>query len=128
MRKRQPISFQQLDALHEKLVFAWLAEPHIREFWDNTQAHKDDIINFVNGRKAVLLYCEGKYIYWLAYYDEQPYAMLMTIQETDQDDIGELKQSYLSQTGHTYGIDFMIGNTDFLYPSDEQDMLKKIEK
>jgi hypothetical protein len=32
-------------------------------FWDNSQAHKDDIVHFVEGRKTPSPYLEGKYIY-----------------------------------------------------------------
>lgn len=108
------ITFEKVSAAHKEIIFSWLAEPHIQEFWDNTQAHKDDILKFMGGRQQESTYCDGKYYYWIAYTDGQPYAMLMTIQETVKDDIGELKLSHLSKTGHTYGIDFMIGNTEYL--------------
>lgn len=37
----------------------WLNEPHVQEFWDNTQAHKEDILNFIQGRKTPSQYAEG---------------------------------------------------------------------
>ena len=42
------------------------------------------------------------------------YAMLMTICETIKDEIGELKLSNLSKTGNSYGLDYMIGNTEYI--------------
>ena len=63
----------------------------------------------MSGRKEPSNYCDGKYIYWVALDSGKPYAMLMTICETIKDDIGELKLSHLSKTGHTYGLDYMIG-------------------
>jgi len=108
------ITFEKATFAHKEIIFSWLAEPHVQEFWDNTQGHKDDILNFMNGRKEPSNYCDGKYIYWIAYTNSQPYAMLMTIHETIKDDIGELKLSHLSKTGHTYGLDYMIGNTEYL--------------
>jgi RimJ/RimL family protein N-acetyltransferase len=39
--------------------------------------------------------------------------MLMTIRETHQEDIGQEKLLRLSKTGHTYGLEFMIGNSKF---------------
>lgn len=108
------ITFEKTTAAHKEIIFSWLAKPHVQEFWDNTEGHKDDLLKFMGGRKEPSSYCDGKYIYWIALCDHEPYAMLMTIQETHQDDIGELKRSHLSTTGHTYGIDYMIGNTDYL--------------
>lgn len=44
------IRFENLSLQHIDIVFSWLTEPFVQEFWDNTQGHKDDILNFVNGR------------------------------------------------------------------------------
>ena len=108
------ITFEKATIAHKNIIFSWLAEPHIQEFWDNTQGHKDDILNFMGGRKNPSTYCDGKYVYWIALASGQPYAMLMTIQETNQNDIGELKLSHLSKTGNTYGLDCMIGNSEYI--------------
>ena len=108
------ITFEKARPLHKEIVFAWLEEPHIQEFWDNTQAHKDDIINFIGGRKTISNYCGGKYIYWIACIGGKPYAMLMTIKETFDDNLGKIKLLYLSQKGNSYGLDYMIGNTEYL--------------
>lgn len=108
------ITFEQATFSYKKEIFNWLAESHVQEFWDNSQSHKDDIIKFMNGRVESSDYCEGKYVYWIAKCNNDPYAMLMTIQETTDDDIGELKLSHLSRTGNTYGIDYMIGSLKYL--------------
>ncbi|NQY43761.1 MAG: GNAT family N-acetyltransferase [Legionellales bacterium] len=108
------IVFEKASYKHKDLIFSWLKEKHVKEFWDNTQSHKNDILNFIDGRKTPSSYCEGKYVYWIAYCNEEPYAMLMTIQETHKDNIGELKLSHLSKTGNTYGIDYMIGDLQYL--------------
>ncbi|WP_028389653.1 GNAT family N-acetyltransferase [Legionella fairfieldensis] len=107
------IRFENLSLQHIDIVFGWLAEPFVQEFWDNTQSHKDDILNFVNGRKEPSNYCDGKYIYWIASCEGHPFAMLMTIQETVEDHLDDIKLNYLSKTGHTYGIDYMIGNKNY---------------
>ncbi len=108
------ITFEKASTAYKEIIFSWLAEPHVQEFWDNTQGHKDDILNFMGGRKEPSDYCDGKYIYWIALDSGKPYAMLMTIQETIQDNIGNLKLVHLSKTGHTYGLDYMIGNTKYI--------------
>lgn len=108
------IHFEQVTDAHISTILNWLAEPHVMEFWDQSDAHKNDILNFVNGRTEPSTYCDGKYVYWIASCDDQPFAMLMTIQETGEDDIGDEKLSRLSKTGHSYGLDYMIGNPQFL--------------
>lgn len=107
------IKFEKVTGAHLDTIFNWLTEPHIIEFWDNTQAHKDDIVNFAGGRKTPSSYAGGGYFYWIAYLEDEPFAMLMTIQETHKEDIGEEKLKRLSKTGYTYGLDYMIGNSKF---------------
>ena len=107
------LHFEKVTAAHIHIILNWLCEPHIMNFWDNTQAHKDDIINFACGRATPSPYADGKYVYWIASFEHEPFAMIMTIQETHRDDIGKEKLSRLSKTGHTYGLDYMIGNLKF---------------
>jgi predicted acetyltransferase/RimJ/RimL family protein N-acetyltransferase len=107
------IKFEKVTGTHLGTIFNWLTEPHIIEFWDNTQAHKDDIVNFAEGRKTPSPYANGQYVYWIAFLEDEPFAMLMTIQETHKEDIGEEKLKRLSKTGHSYGLDYMIGNPKF---------------
>ena len=46
------ITFEKATDHHRQTIFSWLEEPHVKEFWDNSQEHKDDIINFLDGRKT----------------------------------------------------------------------------
>lgn len=41
------ITFQKASTLYIDAIFIWLTEPHIMEIWDNSQEHKDDILNFI---------------------------------------------------------------------------------
>jgi thiamine kinase-like enzyme/RimJ/RimL family protein N-acetyltransferase len=107
------IHFEKANISHLDIIFCWLSEPFVQEFWDNTQGHKDDILNFVHGRKEPSNYCDGKYFYWIASCDDHPFAMLMTIQETAEDHIDDIKLNHLSKTGRTYGIDYMIGDKNY---------------
>lgn len=107
------IHFEKAHISQIDTIFSWLTEPYVQEFWDNTQSHKDDILNFVNGRKEPSNYCGGKYVYWVASCDDHPFAMIMTIRETTADHINDLKLNHLSKTGHTYGIDYMIGDKNY---------------
>ena len=64
MSKLPEIHFEKASVTHVDIIFDWLSEPFIQEFWDNTQGHKDDILSFVNGRREPSNYCDGKYVYW----------------------------------------------------------------
>lgn len=103
------ITFEKATTAHKEIIFSWLEEPHVQEFWDNTQGHKDDILNFIGGRKEPSNYCDGKYIYWIALDSGKPYAMLMTIANTLKDELSDRLLERISKTGHTYGLDYMIG-------------------
>lgn len=107
------ISFEKAALHHKETIFTWLSEPFVQEFWDNSQEHKDDIINFMMGRKVPSAYCNGQFVYWIAKDQNQPFALIMTIQETSDSPIDELKLSILSHTGTSYCLDFMIGNKDY---------------
>ncbi len=107
------IHFEKATGAHIDTIFSWLAEPYVMEFWDNTPEHKDDILNFVNGRKEPSNYADGKYSYWIASLNDEPFGMLMTIEETHASPINHEKLVRLSKTGHTYCLDYMIGNSSF---------------
>ncbi|HAU0262634.1 TPA: acetyltransferase [Legionella pneumophila] len=107
------IHFEKANASHIDTIFGWLAQPYVQEFWDNTHGHKDDILNFIDGRITPSSYADGKYVYWIASDNGSPFAMLMTIQETPEDPIDDIKLRNLSKTGHTYGIDYMIGEQSY---------------
>lgn len=107
------MNFEKLEKRHLNIIFSWLDEPFIKEFWDNSVEHKNDMINFVDGRRTPSPYCNGKYSYWIATLQHEPFAMIMTIKESLEEKIDQIKLDHLSTTGHTYGLDFMIGNKNF---------------
>ncbi len=109
------ISFEKVTPKYQQVIFNWLAKPHMQEFWDNSQEHKDDIINFINGRKEPSNYFNGLISYWVGISDEQPFCFILTSEiKTEQQDITDLHRANLSKTGHTITLDFGIGNTHFL--------------
>lgn len=109
----QKIHFEKAGLKHKDTIFRWLAEPHIQEFWDNSQAHKDDIVNFMNGRQEPSDYAHGRYVYWIGLIDNIPFCFLMTIKENQGEEREAVKDKHLSKTGSTYSIDFMIGEKDY---------------
>lgn len=109
------IHFEKVKSDHLEIIFSWLTESHVMEFWDNTQAHKDDIVNFTEGRKMPSSYAGGGYVYWIASIKNEPFAMLMSIQKTHKEDIDQEQLGmFLKTGGHTYGLNYMIGNPKFL--------------
>ena len=108
------IHFEKAAFKYEETIFMWLSEPHMQEFWDNSQEHKDDIINFMQGRKVTSNYFNGVFSYWVGSIDSTPFCFILTgaIRQEDTDD--PLWRENISTTGNTYTIDFGIGNTNYL--------------
>lgn len=107
------IHFAKVTSKYKDVIFHWLAEPHVKEFWDNSQAHKDDIVNFINGRKQPSNYANGNYVYWIGLIDNIPYCLIMTVKENKNEERPQIKNDHLSTIGSTYSIDFMIGDKDY---------------
>ncbi|MFA6303164.1 MAG: GNAT family N-acetyltransferase [Legionella sp.] len=113
MNNNSPICFEKVNSTHKEIIFSWLAEPHIMASWDTSQGHKDDINNFIEGRVTPSSYANGKYVYWIAKENNQPFSMIMSIQESVDSNINDIKLANLSATGSSYSLDFMIGNKDY---------------
>ncbi len=107
------ITFEQASVAHKDSIFNWLEEPHVKEFWDNSQPHKDDILKFINGRIEPSSYCDGLYTYWVGLLDGNPYCLIMTLQEKREYDIPAIKKAHLSTLGSSYSVDYMIGNRNY---------------
>lgn len=108
------IHFEHANLSHQKLIFDWLALPHVQEFWDNSQGHKDDIINFINGRITPSPYWNGIFTYWVGSIHQNAYCFLLTSEIQKDETYPDLWKEHLSAKGKTLTIDFCIGNTDFL--------------
>ncbi len=108
------ISFEKVNASHRDIIFQWLAEPHVVEFWDNSQEHKDDIINFIDGRQHPSNYFGGIFTYWVGLLGGEPFCFLLTGEVKADEECPQIWKEHLSTTGHTYTIDFCIGNSKYL--------------
>lgn len=107
------ITFEKANRKHQEIILGWLSEPHMMEFWDNTQEHKDDILNFINGRKQHYFYGTTKY--WVASFNNHPYSFLLTDEiKSSEKDLPDLLRENLSKTGNTISLDFGIGDKAFL--------------
>lgn len=49
---RNSIHFERASLKDKDIIFQWLHKLHVRELWDNSQRHRDDILDFMNGRKT----------------------------------------------------------------------------
>lgn len=95
-------------------ILSWLDSPHVQEFWDNSQAHRDDLIFFVEGKQNKRTYFDGVFDYWVGFQEDEPFAFLLTSIVTKAQEMNDLWQRHLSNTGHTYTLDFCIGNKEYL--------------
>lgn len=93
---------------HKEAIFSWLDEPHVKEFWDNSQAHRDDIEIFMADRKILSPYFGGMFSYWVGISEHEPYCLIMTHEELDTVDVPDYFKPYLSKTGKTFGLDFWL--------------------
>ena len=108
------ISFEKVTAKHKDIIFSWLAEPHMQEFWDNSQEHKDDIITFVNGRITPSNYFNGIFTYWIGIINNDPFCFILTAEVDENEAQPQIWLDNISTTGATYSIDFGIGNAKYL--------------
>lgn len=108
------MKFKKVNATHLEMIFQWLSLPHMLEFWDNSQEHKDDIINFIDGRKQPSNYFDGIFTYWIGFADEDPFCFVLTAEVKADDECPPIWKEHISKTGLTYTIDFGIGNPAYL--------------
>lgn len=109
------IRFKKATLDYKDYIFDWLDKPHVKEFWDNSQEHRDDILIFMNGSNAPRPYFNGTFDYWVGLINDEPFALLMTSEiKNAETDLPEGWYEQLSITGKTLGIDFMIGNEKYL--------------
>ncbi len=114
-KKLSFITFERASLNFSNHVLQWLEEPHVKEFWDNSPEHREDILIFMNGRKEPSPYWGGMFDYWIGFVNAEPYCLLMTSEILPtQSDLSEVWKSHLSKEGRTFSIDFMIGNKKYL--------------
>jgi len=106
--------FEKANLKRKELIDSWLDEPHVKEFWDNSPEHRQDILIFMNGRKEPSVYWNGIFTYWIGSINDQPYCLFLTAECFPDQHCPPLWKEYISNTGSTYTIDFCIGNRDHL--------------
>jgi RimJ/RimL family protein N-acetyltransferase len=107
------IRFEKASFDHKDLIFKWLDEPHMQEFWDNSPEHRDDIENFMGGRVKPSAYFGGIFDYWVGFMDDEAYSLIMTHEGNEGTDPPEYFRPYLSNPGEVCSLDFGIGNVNY---------------
>ena len=110
--KKITLHFEKANLAHEEIIFKWLAEPHMQEFWDNSEEHKEDIKNFLHKRKQH--YFSGTTQYWIGAFENQPFCFLLSDELRPDQNLTALMKKYLSKSGKTISLDFGIGNKNYL--------------
>lgn len=106
------ITFKVAAKEDEKMIFSWLSEPHMIEFWDNSQEHKEDISNFIHGGKQ--RYLAGTTKYFIGLIDNMPFAFILGDMANDDQNLPAIQKDSMSKFGHTIFVDFGIGNKDYI--------------
>jgi len=106
-------TFRKLNLDDVQTVFRWLDEAHVKEFWDNSQKHRDDIVHFAEGRKTLFPYHNGIFSYWIGALNDELFCMIMT-SEISYDDCPQIWKDNLLPDKKTCSLDFCIGNKDYL--------------
>ena len=114
MTRENNISFEKVSKDHQDVIFSWLNSEHMMEFWDNSQEHKSDMINFINGRVEPSNYFDGVISYWVGLIDNEPYCFILATEELNKEDDPEIIKQHVSKTGKTYCLDFGIGNLSYV--------------
>ncbi len=108
------IRFEKASFKHKAAIFAWLDEPHMQEFWDNSPEHARDIEIFMGGRVVPSPYFGGMFDYWVGFLDDELYSFIMTHEENEHTDPPEYFRPYLSASEKVICLDFCIGNTKYV--------------
>lgn len=95
------IAFHRARPADGDTLLAWLKEPHVREFWDLSDAGRANMMNYLDGTKDV-------FDYWVGELDGTPFCQVMTTDAWD----GEPRHltPFIAPHGETWTVDFMIGD------------------
>lgn len=106
------IRFEKANIAHIDAIFEWLEEPHFKKFWDNSQDHRDDILNFIHARKQQYFY--GTTQYFVGSIDDEPYCFILSDIIQEYQNLPDLYKKNTSKEAHTVALDFGIGSTKHL--------------
>lgn len=116
------ITFKKAVKKDRSVVRQWLDNPHMKEYWDNSQEMWDNFESYLNGKKIL-------FDYWICLYDQEPYGLIMTSDASEADPRTGKQADHLipwvEPEGMTLTIDFAIGEESFLGKGLSSETLKK---
>lgn len=102
------ITFAHPKNSHFALVLNWFYEPHVREYFDDplTGNSIPGLRNYLDGK-------EYFFTPWMAFYEDRPFAFLMTA-EVKAEGSDPIWRQWRESTGKTYSLDLFIGEEKFM--------------
>lgn len=107
------MNFKLVTSSYKDIILSWFEEPHVREFY-----YDDGLKNTL---RNLDLYCSGindngsyTFDHWIAFYDNIPFAFLMTSAITGPYDPNADYNKWYVNGKKTFTLDLLIGNKDFL--------------
>jgi predicted acetyltransferase/RimJ/RimL family protein N-acetyltransferase len=101
----QDLTFEKATLLHQELLLKWHKETHVQDFWDTSENHIQNMLNYLKGQKNL-------FDFWIGFHKDIPFALIMTSNVTE--DTPEHFKPFLPKIGIGYTLDFMIGDPHFL--------------
>lgn len=99
------ISFCLAEKRHKNLIKSWLSKPHVKKYWDNSSDSVNNINNYLQGTKDI-------FDYWVGYYQDIPYCLIMTSDANES--TPEHFKDWIKLNQVNWSLDFMIGEKSFL--------------
>lgn len=115
------ISFRKLQSEDMSLMYKWLNEPHVHEWYDKD---KDNSLTEVAKRYDPKIHGEEPTDCYIVLYEDQPVGYIQTYMVNNWPEFGE----YVGYDDHTASIDLFIGEISFLGKGFGSLLLKKFLK
>ncbi len=100
------LTFSLVAPDQEKLILAWLHKPHVNEWF-----HGAGLQNTIEGLKAFVTNDHPRFDPWVAYFNGEPFAFLMTSNVQDSD---ELLAQWIEPGEKAMTLDVLIGKETYL--------------
>lgn len=112
------VSFKHPTKDHFEMIYNWFKKPHVSEFFDDPETGRSipDLQNYLTGKDFF-------WTPWLAYYDDKPFAYMMTAR-VRKNETG-IWSKWREKKGRTYSLDMLIGEEDFLGKGMSHLLIKK---
>ncbi len=101
------ISFRKLQLQDLPLMYKWLNQPHVHEWYDKD---KQNTLEEITKRYGPKIKGEKPTDCYLVFYEDKPVAYIQTYKVNDWPEFGD----YVGYDDHTASIDLFIGEVSFM--------------